>query len=254
MSRNLKIRHCIDNGSKLANRDLIAIIDDIEKRQHLGLTTEPFEFVVEVEQFIAATLDRLEQISRKIWVLPEDFECHFVLNYRDTKAGRSNAAVRPAKWRSNYELKNKTDGNCINLNSLWGRMHGEVFPEYAHIKADPQIGAVRVDNWKEYIELLLCHEFAHILEKYVVCDDDFPNYKPKKCHGHGYNWQCIYRWLRIRTGHVTTKSANPKTIEKTVLSKSPKCQFCGNPFTSKRSDTKFCSPKCKVYFNRKKSI
>jgi hypothetical protein len=251
MSRSEKVRECIDNGSKLANRDLIATIDDVAKRKALGLTTEKFEFVVEVEQFVEATIANLEKISRKLWSLPDDFECHYALNYRDSPHGRSNAGSRSGKWRSNYEIENKAPGDCINLNSLWSCMRGPVFEEYSHVAADPQIGTIDVASWHAYVEVLLCHEFAHILEKYVVCDGDFPRHIPKKCKGHEFNWQCIYRWLRIKTGHVLTKSTKTETIENIILRSAPVCMFCGQPFTAKRSDAKFCSTKCRVYASRR---
>lgn len=256
MARIERIKDCIDNGSRLTNRDLIAMIDDDAQRKHLGLTTESFEFVVEVEAFVEGTLERLVGISRKLWAtIPTDFDLHYALNYRDTKRGRSNASTqRTARWRSNYELKNKSAGNCINLNSLWSRMRGSHFKEYAHIKRDPQIGDIETADWKAYVEVLLCHELAHILDKYVVDHSEFPFHNPGKCRGHGQNWQNIYRRLRIKAGHVKTRSTKPETIQRLVLDASPKCLFCGSAFTARRSDAKFCCAKCKVYWNRKNKV
>lgn len=71
------------------------------------------------------------------------------------------------------------------------------FPEYDHIKNDPEIGAVR-GSWYKVVATLAAHEMAHAVEYMDMFklqkDSSFGDCKDYE--NHGKIWQSIYRKLR----------------------------------------------------------
>lgn len=249
-------RH-IDTRVRISNRDLIAMVGDKRAKADMGIAPVTFGFVEKVENHISSKIKQLYDIATSVWgeQIRSDFDCSWALNYRNSKRGRSNAASRTSKWRSRYELKTQDQGLCININSIWARMQNPVFEEYCDIRYDPQIGQFPVTNWMQYIEVLLCHEFAHVLELHGVKPSvRFRVYAMSKAdqRGHGPYWQHIYRELRAQTGNVLLATDNPEDINKFVHPQAPRCRNCEKPFFPKRKDASYCSQKCRTAKCRKR--
>lgn len=252
--RRAKISAILANSTRRTNQELLRLFDDPEQRASLGLVEAPIEFIEMVLEHISSTVRRLETISRKHWgvQVPTSLDLRVVVNFRGTLIGRSNAGIRNSVWRSKTLTQMLPQGPCINLNGIWYAMHRGEFAEYRFIHRDPQIGDLETQNWREYLEILLAHEFAHILDFIQVKAEPscFPAYSSKRVKGHGINWQTLYRHLRISLGRVRIASPDPETIHRAALDAARKCLHCEGPILAMRSDAKFCSAKCRVYHGR----
>ena len=86
-----------------------------------------------------------------------------------------------------------------------GRQTYVNFPEYDHIKNDPEIGMMNGITWKQYCAALIAHELAHAFQysnkdtavKFSAKYSTATSYKSKDGFCHGEVWQSIYRFLRV---------------------------------------------------------
>jgi hypothetical protein len=253
--RREKIARVLDNSSTRSSAELIRLVDDPVQRAALGLVGGPIEFIELVIQHVTATVNRLEAISRQLWnpQIPDALNVRIIINYRESAAGRSNASSRSSAWRSQSLTRLLPEGPCINLNAIWRAMNRGMFHEYRFIHLDPHIGSIATTDWKEYIELLMAHEYAHILDLIAVqCSaGTFPIYLSKRVVGHDQNWQSLYRKLRIATGYVRTEETSTMAIDQAISDVARKCIQCQGPIRAIRCDAKFCCTKCRVYHSRK---
>lgn len=254
--RRAKIASVLANSSGRTNGELLRLTDTPEQRASLGLVADPIVYIKSVEEYVGATVARLEVISRQLWgeQVPEPLGLRTIINYRDTDSGRSNAGNFSSTWRSQTLTHLLPEGLCINLNAIWRSMHQGEFIEYRFIRLDPHIGTIKTASWQEYIEVLLSHEFAHILDLVGIrCPvNGFPEYSKNRVKGHHYNWQCLYRNLRIAMGRVRIASAAPDAIQQATFDAAHNCLHCDGPILSIRSDAKFCSTKCRIRHRRAK--
>ncbi len=253
--RRDKIRSVLENSTQVTNRDLIYLIDDPIERRRLNLTIMPAEFVEKVESHLERTLGRLVRLAVDIWGIDPNLNVVVNLNYRDTRRGISNAGTCSGKWRSQYTTVLNDEGPCININGIWATLEDRVFVEYAHIAPDPQIGSIRVSSWREYMEVLMAHEFAHILELETGIKTplkQYPSYRQNnyRAISHRYQWQSIYRQLRLELGDVGIRSTEKSKIAAYIAKGANKCSVCNKPMIGQRSDAKYCGAKCRVQANR----
>jgi hypothetical protein len=98
------------------------------------------------------------------------------------------------------------------------------YPEYDHIKDDPEIGQIMAATWQQYCAALMAHEIAHAFqfyssdsaEKFSARYAPSKSYQSKDGFVHGKAWQSIYRFLRVNfVNGVDFTSAVPAKVYRT---------------------------------------
>lgn len=234
------------------NHALIQLMD-ADARQKLGLTVFDADKVDEVESVAWETLEQCLDIAATEWGYEPEVPVQITLNLRDSY-GRSNACdKRRPGWRRQYHGP-RDAGPTINLNGLWVRTTLTSAHEYAHLRADPQIGNFTLREWQDAVRIVVIHEAAHIVE---FSDVRVEGWAPElivgsRLNGHGQRFQDIYRELRLQLGFVETKTRNLKKLEAARQERLPKCAGCEEPFERHRKDAKYCSAKCRMVASRKR--